>query len=82
VYWDACTFLGLLNQEPLKVTACRGVWDEAARGKTLIYTSFFVFTEVYRAKCEGAAKPLSEDDDKEIERLLLWGCGERIDCGV
>lgn len=37
VYWDSCTFLGLLNQEPMKVNACRSVWNEAENGKTLIY---------------------------------------------
>jgi predicted nucleic acid-binding protein len=36
----------------------------------LIYTSFFAFAEVFKARCEGQAKPLSEDDDKRIEQLL------------
>ncbi len=70
VYWDACTFLGLLNQEPGKVNNCRLVWKEAENEKTLIYTSFFCFTEVFKAKCEGPSKPLAEKDDKKIELLL------------
>ncbi|MCR4268753.1 PIN domain-containing protein [Nitratireductor sp. ZSWI3] len=36
----------------------------------LIYTSFFTFAEVFKAKCEGPSKPLSEDEDKRIEALL------------
>jgi len=70
VYWDSCTFLGLLNQEPGKVNACTDVWKEAERGETVIYTSFLSFTEVFKVKCEGPGKPLSEENDKQIEQLL------------
>jgi predicted nucleic acid-binding protein len=70
VYWDSCTFLGLINQEPGKANHCTAVWKEAENDQTLIYTSFFSFAEVFKAKCEGTAKPLAEEDDKEIERLL------------
>lgn len=70
VYWDACTFLGLINQEPGKANHCTAVWNEARNGDVAIYTSFFTFAEVFKAKCEGIAKPLSEDEDKQIEALL------------
>lgn len=70
VYWDSCTFLGLLNQEPGKANNCAGVWNDAKNGDVLIYTSFFTFAEVFKAKCEGAAKPLTEEDDKKVEQLL------------
>jgi predicted nucleic acid-binding protein len=46
------------------------VWREAENGGALIYTSFFAFAEVFKAKCEGTAKPLSEENDKAIESLL------------
>lgn len=70
VYWDSCCFLGLINQESGKVADCTGVWKEAESGKTVIYTSFFTFTEVIRAKCEGPIKPLPEADDVKIVHLL------------
>jgi predicted nucleic acid-binding protein len=70
VYWDSCTFLGLINQELDKHPDCLAVWQEGERGETLIYTSFFTFTEVFKAKCEGPAKPLAEADDQKIEQLL------------
>lgn len=69
-YWDACVFLGLINQELGKHADCLAVWKEAEAGETLIYTSFFTFTEVFKAKCEGKAKPLAEADDQQIETLL------------
>jgi predicted nucleic acid-binding protein len=70
VYWDSCTFLGLINQEPGKANECTAVWDEAARGEVWIYTSFFTFAEVFKTKCDKPAKPLSEEEDKKIEQLL------------
>lgn len=62
--------MGLINQEPGKANHCTAIWNEAQNGDTLIYTSFFTFAEVFKAKCEGQAKPLSDADDKKIEQLL------------
>lgn len=70
IYWDACTFLGLLNQEKGKIGPCTAVWRECEKGSTLIYTSFLAFVEVYRAKCEGSVKPLVEADDMKVVQLL------------
>jgi predicted nucleic acid-binding protein len=70
VYWDSCTFLGLINQEPGKANACTAVWKEAEGGDVIIYTSFFTFAEVFKVKCEEGGKPLSEEGDKRIEQLL------------
>jgi predicted nucleic acid-binding protein len=70
VYWDSCSFLALLNREPGNVDQCVVVWREGEAGKTAIYTSFFTFTEVFKAKCEGRVKPLAPENDKEVEDLL------------
>lgn len=70
MYWDACVFLGLINSEAEKHPQCLAVWDEAFAGDTIIFTSFFTWAEVFKKKCEGPAKPLSEEGDKEIEVVL------------
>lgn len=70
VYWDACTFLGLLNQESGRTNDCTAVWKEAEKGETWIYTSFFGFAEIFKVKCERKAKPLTDEYDKKIEQLL------------
>lgn len=70
MYWDACSFIGLLNQEPDKANDCTEVWREAERGDTIIITSFLSFAEVYKAKCEGNAKPLSDAHDERVVQLL------------
>jgi predicted nucleic acid-binding protein len=36
----------------------------------VLFTSFFAFAEVFKAKCEGPAKPLAEAQDRNIEALL------------
>ncbi len=73
VYWDSCTFLGLINSEAGKHANCLAVWRQAKSGDAVIYTSFFTYAEVFKAKCEGKAKPLAEEGDKQIERLLGQG---------
>jgi predicted nucleic acid-binding protein len=70
VYWDSCTFLGLINQELGKLNDSAAVWNEAEEGDVIIYTSFFTFAEVFKVKCEDGAKPLSEEGDQKIEQLL------------
>ena len=66
VYWDACTFLGLINQEAGKHSDCRAVCADVERGEIQIVTSFLTFTEVFKVKCEGAAKPLSQEGEDTV----------------
>lgn len=70
VYWDACTFLGLINSEAGKHSDCKAVWVEAEQGLTQILTSFFTFAEVFKAKCEGTAKPLDEAKEDDVAAFL------------
>ncbi len=66
MYWDSCTFLGLINTEAEKHRDSKGVWDLAIQGEVEIYTSFFTLAEVFKAKCEGTAKPLEENEEDKI----------------
>ncbi len=70
LYWDSCDFLGLINPGEAKHADCRAVWEQAQHGDAVIFTSFFAFAEVFKAKCEGPAKPLAEVQDKAIEALF------------
>jgi predicted nucleic acid-binding protein len=71
LYWDSCAFLGLINPDEAKHLDCRALWEEAQHGDGILFTSFFSFAEVFKARAEGSAKPLSEAEDKKIEALLL-----------
>jgi predicted nucleic acid-binding protein len=63
-YWDTCCFLGWLNEEPDKVSACRAVIQEAEAGKLRIVTSAFTITEVLWPK--GQAPQIAHDRAVEI----------------
>lgn len=70
IYWDSCVFLGLINPDEAKHLDCKAVWAQAEKGDAILYTSFFAFAEVFKAKCEGPAKPLAEAQDRLIEAML------------
>ena len=42
------------------------MWNDVERGEIQIITSFFTFAEVFKAKCEQAAKPLSQEGEDQI----------------
>jgi predicted nucleic acid-binding protein len=57
-YWDANAFLGLLNGEQAKLTACQSVLDAAEQGRIVIVTSALTIAEVLHIKNE---KPVPKD---------------------
>lgn len=70
VYWDACAWLGLLNDEPNKRQGLDYVWALAKAGKVQIWTSAFSLAEVYKVKCEGDWALLNPDNDAKINNLF------------
>lgn len=54
VYWDACAWLGLINKETNKYTACRYTMEEAEKGSIEIWTSAFTLAEVFKKKCDAS----------------------------
>lgn len=70
VYWDACAWLGLLNQESDKRQGLETVWRMAERGEVEIWTSAFCIAEVYKVKCEGDWASLSPENDASINNLF------------
>jgi len=70
LYWDSCAFLGLINNEAAKHAQCKAVWEQAVRGDAEIYTTFFAFAEVYKAKCEGGRKPLLASEEDRVVQFL------------
>lgn len=56
-YWDTVCFLGVLNEEPDKLSACRAVIAEAERGNVRIVTSALTIAEVLWPKGRPLALP-------------------------
>lgn len=70
-YWDACAWLGLLNEELPKHRELKIIWNRAARGDCVIWTSALSRVEVFKKRAEdGDPRPLSEEADKEIEEMM------------
>lgn len=70
VYWDACAWLGLLNEEQEKHADLDDVRAKAAHGKVQIWTSAFCIAEVHRVKCEKEWAAISPENDAKINNLF------------
>lgn len=70
VYWDACAWLGLLNEEADKSQDLESVWNGASHGKVEIWTSAFCIAEVYKVKCEGDWASVTPENDAKINNLF------------
>jgi len=66
-YWDSCSFLGWLSEEPDKVDECRGVIRQAEAGNVLIVTSSLTLVEVIKLKGE---KALVEEYEPTIREFF------------
>lgn len=70
-YWDACCWIGLLNQEAEKHRELQVIWKSAERGEYEIITSTVSQVEVFKKKCEkNDPKPLSEENDQQISVMF------------
>jgi predicted nucleic acid-binding protein len=70
-YWDACAWLGLLNEEPAKVRPLEHIYELALRGQFEIWTSAISYVEVFRLQSEQKqSKPLGGDGHDRIRDVI------------
>ena len=77
-YWDACVWIGLINQEPDKIASVRSVIERAQKGEVEIWTSAFTLAEVVKKKCSGVQAGLASDDDEAFEDYLAQDFIQRV----
>lgn len=72
LYWDTCTWLGLINQEPGKIDRCRYIIEEARKGNIQIWTSTFTLAEVFKKNCAAGvpAMGISAEMDVDFEDYI------------
>lgn len=70
LYWDSCTWLGLINEEPDKHPMIAPFWLGARRGEYEIYTSTAVYLEVFKVSAEKGEALTIEESDKRIDEML------------
>ena len=71
VYWDACVWISLINEEAGRVAICRAYIEKARAKKVEIWTSTLSLAEVYKMRCEDGVKSIPAAQDKPFEDFLL-----------
>lgn len=77
-YWDACAWIGLINQEPNKIDSLRFVIEEAQKGNVQIWTSAFTLAEVFKKKCSDEISGIEQSDDTAFEDYLAQDFIQRV----
>jgi len=77
-YWDACSWIGLINQEPDKIDSLNFIIEEAQKGKVEIWTSAFTLAEVFKRKCSGEQIGLEQSGDADFEDYLAQDFVQRV----
>lgn len=71
VYWDACVFLEMIEEEEERRSGIEAILAEAEKGKILIHTSILTIAEVTYAKSEKNQQALDQDIEERINALWL-----------
>ena len=64
VYWDACTWISLINEEAGRVDRCKEVIRRAQNGEMEIWTSTLNLAEVYKKKCNGQPVGINDENSE------------------
>ena len=70
LYWDTCAWIGLVNEEPDKITALRLVWEAAQNGHFQIWTSVYTYMEFVKGQLPTGEAYNHEEHDAVVENLL------------
>lgn len=83
VYWDACAWLGLINQEKTHHNSLARVYESARRREIEIWTSAFTYAEVYKKRCEnGVDGPLDDAGDDLIHDIFSQDFIKRVNVDI
>ena len=69
IYWDSCTFLAYINEEPNRVETVSELLERSARGEIRLYTSALSLVEVAFSKFEKDGQSLDDDALNRIDSL-------------
>ena len=78
VYWDACAWIGFINEEAAKIRPLRYIWEGALRGEYEIWTSVYSYLEVLKIK-EATGDPISlEESNHRIDEMFQQSYVKRV----
>lgn len=69
-YWDTCAWLGMINQEPNKLSVLKHLWGQAQKGQCEIWTSTFTYIEAVYGHPPHGQPYNPADDDPTIFAVL------------
>lgn len=76
IYWDACCFVYLINDDPERIDVLKPLYENARKGGMHLATSTISIVEVSYTIREQAA---SSSDESELARIdALWRCPDAI----
>jgi len=70
VYWDACAWIGFINEEAAKIGPLRYIWESAKRGEHEIWTSVYSYLEVLKIKAESGDQIPIEESNRRIDEMF------------
>lgn len=78
VYWDACAWIGFINEEPAKIGPLRYLWERAQQGEYEIWTSVYSYLEVLKIS-EVSGDPISlEESNRRIDEMFQQPFVQRV----
>jgi predicted nucleic acid-binding protein len=70
IYWDACVWIAIANQEIGKAERCQVILDHARQREFDIWTSSLTLAEVFKKKCDGTVVFLEDSKDLDFESFI------------
>jgi predicted nucleic acid-binding protein len=77
-YWDACAWIGLINQEERRFDSLSYVIELARAGKVQIWTSAFTLAEVFKRRCGGEHVGIEVTYDETFEDFIAQEFVQRV----
>jgi len=77
-YWDACAWIALIQQEPVRFDSLSYVIEQAKNGNVELWTSNFTLAEVYKRPCGDEQKSLLPQQDQVFEDFIIQTFVQRV----
>ena len=82
LYWDACAWIGLVNEEADKITALRLVWEAAQKGHFELWTSSYIYLEFIKGAVPHGQAYTAEEHDTSVENILSQPFVRRVQLDI
>jgi predicted nucleic acid-binding protein len=78
VYWDACAWIGFINEEPEKILPLRHIWEAAQRAEYEIWTSVYSYLEVLKIKAPSGDPISVAESNRRVDDMFQQAHVKRV----